>query len=220
MLRDVVHDVRAPDQSDIGRIETVAHGADALERLTVLERTVDRVIGVNLRVIPGVLQTPSYASGMLAAANPRLTHYAVRHLTRLRNARALEWAGRLELGPRPGARFVLGERAVTRTWGVSADWHGIHAGQLRKLLRMAEHLQLHLLPDATVPPGWAEHFSLLEWGSAEKAERMAYWETPTAGWYSTREDDLAAYYGYAGDMISAALGHADTVKYIREVLGE
>lgn len=215
----LIRQLRASDQRGVGRVEYLENGPDSIDRLLALESEATQIRAYDWRVVPGLLQTPAYSSGVIQATNPRLSEREVMRRTFLKNARVEALKDRLDAAPGlERATFVLGERAITQAIG--GGNLGAHARQLEYLLKMSEHPRVVLLalPEHVIPAGLAFHFTEYTFGGESDRQRLGYQESVMGGWYSTRLEDTVRLQNAFADLVGAALGPHDTRQLIREVL--
>jgi hypothetical protein len=217
-LADLVKELRAPDQRGIGRVEHLENGPDSIDRLMAVEQQAVSILACDIQVFPALLQTPRYSAAVIKAANRRLTEEQVRRRMLLKSARAEFFLHQSRKEQAADTQFMIGGHAVVRA---VSDAPEVHALQLRHLLKVAEHprVTLRVLPSSTVTPGLAEHYTIYGlWNPSDGRRYMAYQESATGGWYSTRADDIARLHNIWQDAVDAAMSPSESLRFIREVL--
>ncbi|MFD7570685.1 DUF5753 domain-containing protein [Streptomyces sp. NPDC059810] len=214
--QEIVKNLRAPDQRNMGRIETAEVGADNLNRLSSLDAVATTIRVFDSNVIPGNLQTPDYSASVIRAAHPKLPHYEVRRRVLIKEERARAFLRRTFDEDLIGAWFVIGERAITRCINME-DEGNMHALQLRHLLMLATHgkISIQVMPEKVVTPALAEQFALY---GMDDDQRVGYVETIMGSWYSTRLEDVAKLHSTFSDIVREAMSPDSTQMFIREVL--
>ncbi|WP_309484602.1 DUF5753 domain-containing protein [Streptomyces himalayensis] len=210
----LIRQLRAPDQTGMGRVESADAGAYNLDRLASLDAAAQTIRVWDSTVIPGNLQTPSYSGAVIEAAHPKLPHYEVRRRVVLKEQRSRAFLKRTFDERLKQAWFVIGERAITQCIHGEIDAHGL---QLWHLLRLGAHAKvvIQVLPEKKVTPGLADQFALY---GLDEGHRVGYVETIMGSWYSTRIDDVAKLHSTFSDIASEAMSPLSTAHFIREVL--
>lgn len=211
--RRVLSALRAMDQRGTGQCAG-GTGAEAIDRLADLDMSTLAYRTWSPRVIPGLLQTPSYTAGAIKSHSPRLGAPDVGNLVSHRRARSdAFFARRVQLNAST-AWFLMGEEAIRYPLMNSHS----HAEQLRQLLAFIEepnNVILQVLPSDIPIPVTAEPFSLfvLDAGLA-----VGHLETVIGGFYTIAADNTERLTEMFSDMVGRALSTSDSAEFIREEL--
>lgn len=214
---ELIRQLRAPDQRGAGRAEVSESGPSNIDRLADLDAEAMVIRVWDSIIIPGNLQTPEYSDAVIRAAHPKLPAYEVRRRVLKKDLRARAFLRRVLEGEDPWfARFVIGERAITKCFNL-VDGGEAHARQLTHLTRLALHekISIQVLPETVITPGLADQFTLY---SLDEDHRVGYVETIMGAWYSTRLDDAAKLHSVFSDIAGAAMSPSATRQFIGEVL--
>jgi hypothetical protein len=207
--------LRAVDQRGVGRVSG-GLGTEAVDRLADLDSCTLAYRTWSPALIPGLLQTPSYAAGALEAHSPGMGPAALgRMVARRRQRSEAFFARRVALsGLSPvAAWFLIGEQAIRRPL---MNAHS-HADQLRWLLSAVQDypIVVQVMPDDCPIPVVAEPFSLFY---LDPGPTVAHLETLIGGWYSVVDDDISRLKAAYSDMVGRALSTRDSREYIEEEL--
>jgi hypothetical protein len=208
--------LRAADQRGTGRVSG-GLGAEAVDRLADLDSCTLQYRTWSPALIPGLLQTSTYAAGALRAHSPGMDLAELGRVAGRKRARNEDFFARRAalMDPTPSiAWFLIGEQAIRRPL---ANAHS-HADQLRWLLssmRDYANIIVQVMPEDVPIPVVAEPFSLF---ALDPGPTVAHLETVIGGWYSVAEDDIRRLKAAYSDMIGRALGTRDTREYIEEEL--
>ncbi|MFB7484828.1 DUF5753 domain-containing protein [Streptomyces anulatus] len=214
MTDDVFRALRARDQRNMGRMAG-GMGTEATDRLAELDSLAQTIRAWSPHLVPGLLQTDTYAAGAIKTMTPSLSGYELTARVKRRAVRRAQfltdWRG--PRTPRTGlAYFLVGEAAVVHP---TLSAHG-HAAQLRRLAEIIDkfpRIVVQVLRDGVPTPGHAGPFSLH--GLAD-GTRMGHLESLVGGWYTTEPEDIARMYSAFSDMSSQALTPAETREFIAE----
>ncbi len=216
----------APDQRGQGRAETPEVAHLIADRLAAVERHAVSVRAWNPQMVPDLLQTVQYAAAVIQLSMPALPVQEAqrRAVQRARRVQAFHQRWAQHASDIGFAWFIVGESALRRPLTRPC----IHAGQLRRLLDLAElpKVQLQVLPDEVPALGRLGHFGVYGLQPSARAPepgelpgtRVCYLETPVGSWYTTRREDVARLYSEFSDMISVAYDFADSRGYLEEEL--
>jgi hypothetical protein len=208
--------LRAQDQRGVGRVSG-GLGAEAVDRLADLDSCTLQYRTWSPALIPGLLQTPSYAAGALKAHSPGLDVVELGHIVARKRARNEEFFARRAalLEPTPCISwFLIGEQAVRRPL---MNAHS-HAEQLRWLLTAMQsypNIIVQVMPEDVPIPVVAEPFSIFQ---LDPGPAVGHVETVIGGWYSVTDDDISRLRAAFSDMVGRALGTRDSRAYIEEEL--
>lgn len=218
MADDVIRTLlRARRQDGMGRVAG-GMGAEATDRLANLDGMAQTIRAWSAHLIPGLLQTDTYAAGAIRTLTPSLSGEELRTRVKHRAVRQAEflkrWGTRdTGAGPTTGtAWFVIGEAAILHPRLAA---HG-HAQQLRNLLEIPEQyprIMVQMLREETPTPGDAGPFSLHQLAGGA---RVGHLESLVGGWYTTVPEDISRMYNAFSTMCQRALSPQDTREFIEE----
>ncbi|GAA3767846.1 helix-turn-helix domain-containing protein [Salinactinospora qingdaonensis] len=165
-------------------------------------------------VIPGLLQTPNYATALFQGD----CHAQPEQIDRLVEARLArrEIMTRIEQPPRLTA--VIDEAALRRPIG----GREVMREQLDYLLRIgqAHNIDLHVLPFvAGAHSGLSGSFTILDFPEPTDLS-VVYTDTLTSGAFEEQIDDVDRYMRTFGDLQGSALSKQQSEQFIRDVLQE
>lgn len=210
--------LRAADQRGTGRVSG-GLGPEAVDRLADLDTCTLQYRTWSPAVIPGLLQTPSYAAGAIKAHSPTMDVAELGHLVERRRRRSEQFyarrAGLLEPTPLV-AWFLIGEAAIRRPLMNALS----HAEQLRQLLALPRdypNIIIQVMPEDSPVPVVLEPFSLFY---LDPGPVVAHLETVIGGWYSVAEDDIRRLKAAYSDMVGRALDRRESRKYIEWELSQ
>lgn len=211
-VRWALKGLRATSQKGTG-MAAGGMGAGATDRLADLDACTQAYRAWNAALIPGLLQTPSYAAGAIKARTPsldpaeiglRVTHRrrrADRFLTRRTETDALAW-------------FLVGEDAIRRPM---MNAHS-HAEQLRHLLEITDqypNVKVQVLPVDSPVSSSIEPFSIFH---LEDGPTVAHLEVLIGGFYTTAAESVARLRTAFSEMIGCALSTSESRQFISEEL--
>ena len=176
-----------------------------------LEADANLIQTYEIIAIPGLLQTPDYASVLIEAGEPP---DGVERAVGIRIARQ-------HILARPDAarfHFVVGEAALRYRVGGAE----VMRAQLRRLLEISEndHVTIQVLPfEAGGHPGFSGPFTIVEIGTRGKL-RVVRTQTPERMSYVEDVEDVRRFCVRFDRLSSAALPEADTQVLIHRIRSE
>ena len=181
-----------------------------------LEEAASLIRGYDPHWVPGLLQTPDYASASVTTGFPDATQEEVRRRVDLRLARQ-----RILTRPDPPRLWlVIDEAALRRAAGATSP--AVMRAQLDALAEAAgrPNVTLQVLPYAAgFHPAMYGPFRIFRFDGHEQPD-IVYGESMTSAWYLDKPDETALYI-QALDRISAqATPGADTVSTLRQIRKE
>lgn len=208
-----MRDLRALDQQGMGKVAG-GMGAEATDRLADLDACTLAFRTWSPSLIPGLLQTDSYAASVITTRTPSLGIAEVERRVAHRRRRAASFLGR-----RAGLRgtyawFLIGETAITRPVTTLAT----HAEQLRHLLALTqdyEGLVIQVLREDLPQPGTAEPFDVFH---LDPGPVVGHIESLIGSWYTVTSEDVMRLHSAFSDMVGWALDASDSRQFIQEVL--
>ncbi|WP_405546643.1 DUF5753 domain-containing protein (plasmid) [Streptomyces goshikiensis] len=214
MTDHVIRALRARDQQDMGRVAG-GMGSEATDRLTSLDAFATTVRAWGSDLVPGPLQTDTYAAGAIRTMTPSLSGHQLTARVKRRAVRRAEFLERWS-GPETSrcglAWLLMSESAIVHP---TLSAHG-HTAQLRRLLEIIDgypRVIVQVLRDGIPTPGVSGPFSL---HCLEDGLRIGHLETLVGGWYTTRPEDVARMYSAFSDMSTRALTPRETREFIAE----
>jgi hypothetical protein len=208
--------LRAADQRGTGQCAG-GLGAEATDRLGDLDGCTMSYRTWSQLLVPGLLQTPTYAAGAIMAHTPDLDPGDLGHRVERRRKRSEDFLERRralgDLTPSL-AWFLIGETAIRRPL---MNAYG-HAEQLRHLLSLMDgynNILIQVMPDDSPVPIVAEPFSLFQ---LDPGPTVAHLETVIGGWYSVAPDAIKRLRSAYSTMVARALSLHETREYIEEEL--
>jgi hypothetical protein len=205
--------LRAADQQGMGRVAG-GMGAEETDRLADLDACTLAYRKWSPALIPGLLQTDSYAASAIRSRTPSLDIGEIEIRVAHRRRRAASFLGRRAGVEGTYAWFLIGEAAITRPV-MSLPSHG---EQLRQLLAMGQdygNLVIQVLPETISQPGAIEPFEVFH---LDPGPVVGHLESLIGGWYTVASEDIARLHGMFSDLVGAAMDPADSRTYIQEVL--
>lgn len=208
--------LRATDQRGTGRVSG-GLGPEAVDRLADLDSCTLQYRTWSPALIPGLLQTPTYAAGAIKAHTPGMDVGQLGDLVARRRRRNEQFYARRAalIEPTPLiAWFLIGETAIRRPL---MNAHS-HADQLRHVLATAQdypNIIIQVMPDDCPIPVVAEPFSIFY---LDPGPIVAHLETVIGGWYSVAEDDIGRLKAAYSDMVGRAMSTRESREYIEEEL--
>lgn len=208
--------LRAADQRGTGQCAG-GLGAEATDRLADLDACTTSYRTWSPLLVPGLLQTPTYAAGAIMAHAVDLDPADLGHRVERRRKRAEDFLERRKaLGAfTPSlAWFLIGETAIRRPL---MNAYG-HAEQLRHLLSLINgynNIMIQVMPDDSPVPIAGEPFSLFQ---LDPGPAIAHVETMIGGWYSVVPDAIKRLRSAYSTMVARALSLHETRAYIEEEL--
>lgn len=214
MTDDVFRTLRARDQRNMGRVAG-GMGTEATDRLAELDSLAQTIRAWSPHLVPGLLQTDSYAAVAIRTMTPSLSGYELAARVKRRAVRRAsfltDWRG--PRTPRTGlAWFLIGESAVVHPT-LPASGHAAQLVRLMEIIDKFPRIVVQVLRDGVPTPGHAGPFSLH--GLAD-GTRMGHLESLVGGWYTTEPEDIARMYSAFSDMSGQALAPAATRAFIAE----
>lgn len=206
--------LRAVDQHGQGRVAG-GMGAEATDRLADLDACTTAYRTWSPALVPGLLQTDSYAASAIASRTPSLPMAEIEKRVAHRRRRAASFLGRRAGAPVDSfAWFLIGETAITRPL---MSMHS-HAEQLRQLLAIAQDYSgviLQVLREDPPQVGTAEPFSIFR---LDPGPVVGHLESLIGGWYTVVSSDVSRLHSAFSDMVGQAMEPADSLGFIQEVL--
>lgn len=205
--------LRAADQSGMGRIDG-GMGATATDRLADLDACTLAYRTWSPALIPGHLQTDSYAASAIRARTPSLGMDQIELRVTHRRRRAQAFLGRRAGMPATYAWLLTSQAAISRP---ITDMPG-HAEQLRHLLAIAQdydNLVVQVLPDDSPQPGAIEPFEIFH---LDPGPVVGHVESIIGGWYTASSEDHARLHSAFSDLSMWALSPTESYAYITEAL--
>lgn len=173
------------------------------------EHAANRIRTYEHQVIPGLLQTESYARALFEAANPKASPEELSERLRVR-------MGRQSLITRTDdpirIEVVLDEAALSRPIGGDA----VMRDQLRKLCVAGEmhNVMIQLLPfEAGAHPAMEGTFAILDFPESDGSS-LVYAENATGGLFLDKERELQLYLDIFARIQTAALSEEESLKRI------
>ncbi|WP_331461290.1 helix-turn-helix domain-containing protein [Micromonospora tarapacensis] len=187
-----------------------------------LENVASSVRYYNAELVPGILQTPEYATALFLHNRPELGEEERKKVVNFRIQRQGLLARRLP--PAPELTVVLSEAVLRRP----VPGRPVMADQLRHLLTAGQrhNISIRLLPLAAGPPLAAEAgtFVLLDFPAAPlggpSEPPTVYVEGLTGALYLDQPSEIAAYERVWKGLETAALGERQSMEFIDAILGE
>jgi hypothetical protein len=205
--------LRAADQSGMGRVAG-GMGAEATDRLADLDACTVAYRTWSPALIPGLLQTDSYAANAIRERTPSLEMAELERRVTHRRRRAESFLGRRAGMTGTFAWFLIGEAAIARPLrGVHS-----HGEQLRHLLNIAqdyENLMIQVLREDRPVVGTAEPFTIFQ---LDPGPKVGHLESLIGGWYTVAGEDITRLHSAFSDMLNWAMSPAESREYIQEVL--
>lgn len=211
--RRALQALRAADQHGKGQVAG-GMGAEATDRLADLDACTLAYRTWSPLLIPGLLQTDSYAASAIALRTPSLGLDEIEKRVAHRRRRAVSFLGRRGGMAGVYAWFTIGEAAIARPIASVAS----HAEQLRSLLAIArdyDNLIIRVLRATPPQPGTVEPFSIF---NLDPGPVVGHVESVIGGWYTSASEDHARLHSAYADLSMWALTPTESVAYIQEVL--
>jgi hypothetical protein len=205
--------LRAIDQRGMGRAAG-GMGAEATDRLADLDACTLAYRMWQPGLIPGPLQTDTYAACAIMERTPSLDPSELEKRIAHRRRRAESFLARRVSLNSSFAWFLIGESAITRPL---RDAHA-HGEQLRHLLAVAQgydNLIIQVLPKDTPVAGTAEPFTIFH---LDPGPVVGHLETLIGGWYTVASEDIARLHGAFSDMMRWAMKPAESRTFISEAM--
>ncbi|MFY1700404.1 helix-turn-helix domain-containing protein [Micromonospora sp. WMMA1923] len=187
-----------------------------------LESVARQVRHYNAELVPGLLQTPGYATALFLSNRPELSEEERKKAVNLRIQRQGLLARRLP--PAPDLTVILSEAVLRRP----VPGRPVMAEQLRHLLAVGErsNITVRVLPLAAGPPLAAEAgtFVLLDFptnavGNPSEPPTV-YVEGLTGALYLDQPEEIIAYERVWSGLESLALDERQSMELIDAILGE
>ncbi|MFC7343136.1 helix-turn-helix domain-containing protein [Saccharopolyspora griseoalba] len=184
--------------------------ADQLANVMTLEREASRITDFGISLIPGLLQTPSYARAVLSGVSVPMRDMELSVSTRI---------GRQCLLTRPngpGTRFFVDEFALRRRIGGAQ----VMRGQLKHLHACAElpKVTVRVVPvEAGAYPGLEGPFAVYEF---EAISPYVYIENQKGGIFLTKADETCEYLDVCEQLQALALDAVGSAKLIERIAKE
>jgi hypothetical protein len=191
-------------------------GSEATDRLADLDASTLAYRAWSPAVIPGLLQTPSYAAGAIRSRTPHIDAAELsKRVTHRRRRCEAFFARRMALPTlNPcGAWFLIGETAIRRPLMNAFA----HAEQLRHVLNMTENCPgviVQVLMEDNPITG-VEPFDLHH---LDPGPVVGHIESLVGSWYTVVADDVDRLHGVFSEMMGFALPPRESRAYIREEL--
>lgn len=205
--------LRAADQSGMGRVAG-GMGAEATDRLADLDGSTLAYRTWSPILIPGLLQTDSYAASAIKSRTPSLDVSEIERRVAHRRRRTASFLGRRVELSKTFAWFLIGEAALTRPL-MSLHSHG---DQLRHLLAVTQDYSgiiVQVLREEPPVMDTAEPFSIFH---LDPGPVVGHLESLIGGWYTVASEDIARLHGAFSNMMSRAMTPSDSREFISEVL--
>ncbi|WP_042162512.1 DUF5753 domain-containing protein [Streptomyces lydicamycinicus] len=211
----VIRALRADDQSQMGRAAG-GMGAEATDRLAALDDRARTIRAWSPLLIPGVLQTSTYAEAAIRARTPSLPPEEVARRVDRRVQRSERFLSRWRGAGDGHAWLLVGEAGLMQTV-TTVDAHAAQMARLISVVDRCPRISVCVLPDDASTAGTCEPFSV---HALADGQRVGHLETAVGGWYTTRSDDLARLYSQFACLGRWALGPDETRRVIKEWLTE
>jgi len=204
--------LKAADQTGMGRVAG-GMGAMATDRLAELDACTAAYRSWTPYLVPGVLQTGTYAACAIRARTPSLPgeSVSVRVVHRRRRVEAF-LQRRLEIGLPGVAWFVVGETAIVRP----LMNEGGHLEQLEYLLTLMNEypIVIQVLPEVGLMPGANEPFDI---HYLDSGPSLGHIETMIGSLYTTSAEDVTRLHNTFNEMVGHALSTSESRRFISEV---
>lgn len=179
-----------------------------------LETEASAITTYETQLVPGLLQTPSYAAAVLAAGIPPRPETALEQQVQLRTHRQRILTR--DQPPAPAVWAILDEAVLRRTVG------GVEVlrGQLLHLLDQARlpALTLQVLPfGAGAHPALGTAFTILRFDAGAGDEDVVYLEALDSALYIERPADVRRYLARMDHIRATALPPHQSLQVIKEV---
>jgi hypothetical protein len=205
--------LRAADQQGMGRVAG-GMGAEATDRLADLDACTIAYRTWSPSLIPGLLQTDSYAVNAIRERTPSLDMSELERRVTHRRRRTENFLARRASMPGTFAWLLIGEAAITRPLrGVHS-----HGEQLRHLLAIGQdygNIMIQVLREDRPVVGTAEPFTIF---SLDPGPKVGHLESLIGGWYTVAAEDISRLHSAFSDMLGWAMTPAESREYIQEVL--
>lgn len=205
--------LRAADQSGMGRVAG-GMGAEATDRLADLDACTVAYRTWSPSLIPGLLQTDSYAANAIRERTPSLDMAELERRVAHRRRRAENFLARRASMDGTFAWLLIGEAAIARPLrGVHS-----HGEQLRHLLAVGQdygNLIIQVLREDRPVVGTAEPFTIF---NLDPGPKVGHLESLIGGWYTVASEDISRLHSAFSDMLGWAMNPAESREYIQEVL--
>lgn len=205
--------LRAADQQGMGRVAG-GMGAEATDRLADLDACTLAYRTWSPALIPGLLQTDSYAASAIKSRTPSLDMSEIEQRVAHRRRRASSFLGRRAGTTGSYAWFLIGEAAITRPL-MSLHSHGEQLRQLLSIGQDYEGLIIQVLREDNPAVGTAEPFAVFH---LDPGPVVGHLESLIGGWYTVASEDIARLHGAFSDMMRWAMTPTDSREFISEVL--
>lgn len=205
--------LKARDQAGTGQV-VGGVGAEAIDRLADLDACTLAYRTWSPRVVPGLLQTPSYTAGAIKSHSPKLEAADLGRLVEHRRRRSDAFFARRSSLDKILAWFLIGEEAIRYPL---MNAHS-HAEQLRYLLELIEfpnNIVIQVVPVDLPVPVTMEPFTLF---ALDPGPTLGHLETPIGGFYTINTEDTSKLNGMFSDMVGRAMSTRDSRAFIREEL--
>ena len=205
--------LRAVDQNGMGRAAG-GMGAEATDRLADLDACTLAYRTWSPVLVPGLLQTDSYAASAIKSRTPSLDISEIERRVAHRRRRTASFLGRRVSLTDSFAWFLIGEAAITRPL-MSLHSHG---DQLRHILSVAENyngIVVQVLPELPPVMDTAEPFTIFH---LDPGPVVGHLESLIGGWYTVASEDIARLHGTFSTMLGRAMNPGESREFISEVL--
>lgn len=217
-----LYDVRSPDRDALIKLgrESRRRGwwtryKDVFTGSYVALESEASAIRINAHLVPGFLQTPSYAREVIQATGPWLDNPDTERRVAARTARRDSLLSRTDP---PEIHVILDESVIRRQVGGAEA----HAEQLRELAAAAERpfITLQVMPFAKgVAPGMEGEFVILSFPDPEDAP-VAYAEGMFGDVYLESKEEVARFETVWANQADKALDPTDSAALIRKAAEE
>ncbi|MFL4497373.1 DUF5753 domain-containing protein [Streptomyces sp. VTCC 41912] len=209
MHDDVIRSLRAPDQTEMGRVAG-GMGAEATARLAALDAAAETIRAWYPLLVPGLLQTGPYAAAAIRSRTPSLPAEEVARRVESRVQRAQEFLRRWSGEEGPYAWFIVGEAALTQPVA-TMDVHEHQVAHLLGIMERYPRVIVQVLPDDASVAGNAEPFSV---HALSGGPRVGHVETVIGGWYTVVPEDITRLYAAFSTLGRWALSPSETRKAV------
>lgn len=204
--------LKAADQTGMGRVAG-GMGAMATDRLTELDACTLAYRSWTPYLIPGVLQTGTYAAYAIKTRTPSLPSDEVNVRVAHRRRRVEAFLERRRATGLEGLSwFVVGETAIVRPLMNESA----HAGALRFLLELMNDYPIivQILPETGLMSGACEPFDIHH---LDPGPPVGHIETMIGSLYTIAPEEITRLHGTFSEMLGHALSTSESRRYIEEV---
>lgn len=213
-VRWALKGLRAASQKGSG-MAAGGMGAEATDRLADLDACTLAYRTWSPALIPGLLQTPSYAAGAIKARTPSLEPAEIGLRVTHRRRRSDRFLTRRAEETDALAWFLIGEDAIRRPM---MNAHS-HAAQLRHLLELTDqygNIKIQVLPVDSPVSSSIEPFSIFH---LDEGPTVGHLEMLIGGCYTMQTESVTRLRTTFSEMIGCALSTGESRRFIEEELG-